>query len=352
MPRIVRLRKLVSGLALLLCASQAQADLAGFQAHWDNDSWLRGGTDRWYTNGIRLSWTRQCAAEDQGVTTGLRAAGHLLGLTDADAGNCTRRNKSPRMAYTIGQTMYTPNNITKPGPQPLDRPWAGFLYAAASAIDYDDKFARATELKLGITGPASRAEWAQKWIHRTFDAPTPAGWSNQLHTRLGVQLSHTVIRRFESLSTSWISAQASGSASLGTLRNYASVGAAVLVGRLQGHDGPVLVGNEGDFVIQDFSNRTQYQHPYAFVAVAGTAVASNWFLDGKTPYGRSQIERRRNYSMWQWGVALPLSGLGARGGSRLVYTQTARTREFDSPQLPVTNATQRWATLALVLDFE
>jgi hypothetical protein len=112
----------------------------------------------------------------------------------------------------------------------------------------------------------------------------------------------------------------------------------------------VLIGNEGDFVVQDFRNLSQFQKWYGFVAASTTAVARNWFLDATTPYGPSGINARNRYGMWQWGVAAPLPWGGKASGSRIVYSQSARTREFDSNRLASTSGTQRWATITLVAD--
>jgi lipid A 3-O-deacylase len=79
----------------------------------ENDLWV-GKTDHWYTNGVRVSWAIDGAPE-------FRVA-ELLG----DMGKAfSWRNKKPRMNYAVGQTMYTPTDITVAAPQPNDRPWGG-----------------------------------------------------------------------------------------------------------------------------------------------------------------------------------------------------------------------------------
>lgn len=344
-------------LAALLAAlaGSAQAN-GGFQLTWDNDSWLHNGSDRWYTNGIRLSWARNCEANDQQVSDTLRKAMGPLSVVapdepaNGDAGcNDTR---TPRMTYTLGQTMYTPRRIDIARPQPDDRPWAGFLYLAASLLKASGDTTTATEVKLGVTGPAAQADGAQRLVHRLTHSTTPQGWPQQLRGRLGVQVSRAYIKRPKALNGHWLGVQGHAGLSLGSLRNYGSVGAALLAGDLRGQESPVLIGNEGDFVVQDFSDLPQFAKPYAFLAGSLTAVASNWFLDGETPYGRSRIERRDSYRSWQWGVSLPLSLLTCRHGySRVVYAQTARTAEFDSPRVSAREALQRWATVALVVDY-
>jgi len=45
----------------LTVTALASDDIQGVQRHWGNDVWARGGADRWYTNGLRLSWSWNAA---------------------------------------------------------------------------------------------------------------------------------------------------------------------------------------------------------------------------------------------------------------------------------------------------
>jgi lipid A 3-O-deacylase len=329
-------------------AAPAETRMVGRQLSWDNDLWGSGKTDRWYTNGLRLSWTFDQAATDQPVTdfvSGVGAA--LLGEASLEAG------KRPTVTYTIGQTMYTPRNITRSDPQPDDRPWGAFLYTGTTVHSYQQRWFHATELKLGVTGKHAYGGEAQRFVHRNLTrSPRPEGWDQQLGGRIGAQLSHLRIYRFgDNQENDRFGFQLGGGGAAGSLRSYAMVSAAMLVGDLKGTDSPIAIGNEGDLVTQDFNNRDQFKRFHGFVAGAATAVGYSYFLRGKTPYGHANIKPKPYHLTLQWGVSVPLQ----RWKSwlpRLTYTHTHRTAEFEVRNLPAKDARQNWGTLGFHWDLE
>lgn len=341
-------RAWLAGALLAFVGPPAHADLTGFQFTWENDSWLRGGTDRWYTNGIRGSWGWACK-DDQPVSKVLQSAASLVNVGDMEW-SCTGERATPKVVYTLGQTMYTPNDITKAHPQPDDRPWAGFLYVAASTLSHAGSTSSASEIKVGITGPASHADDAQRLIHRVFNAPRPEGWIHQLRGRLGVQLTHARAWQAQPLNGRWLALQYGLGGSVGTLRTFGTASAAVIIGSLQGQTAPAFIGNEGDFVVQDFKNRPQYRHPYGFLAANVTGVSYNYFLEGRTPYGKARLEPHRSYTMFSAGFSLPLDRYFSGRWPRVVYTQSVRTAEFRTDTLDRNEARQRWGTLTLNWD--
>ncbi len=46
-----------------------------------------------------------------------------------------------------------------------------------------------TEIQIGMVGPSSLAEDAQKFIHKVRDLQRPNGWDNQLKDELGLALA-------------------------------------------------------------------------------------------------------------------------------------------------------------------
>jgi lipid A 3-O-deacylase len=305
-----------------LSGPAAAQDLQGWQLHWENDAFTQGGKDQWYTNGLRASWSWN------------RPGTTFLGQgLDSAARWWLPEGPAPTLTYAFGQSMYSPADISVAGPQPFDRPWGAFLFTGVTAHAYARKQFRATEIKLGITGPHALGEQAQAGVHKHLTgSQPPRGWDQQLRSRLGLQLSHTRVDRFgDSEQRDFFGFQLSGGMALGTLRTYAHVGLAMTVGDLGGSNSPMSLANEGDFVIQDFDNRAQFKKPFGFVAVSATAMAYNYFLQGPTPYGRSQIDKRPLYGALQVGVSLPLHvWFDSRNVPRVVYSHTARQQEFTS----------------------
>jgi lipid A 3-O-deacylase len=333
-------------LSCLLAGLSARADyldLAGVQLVLDNDAFTPGRTDQWYTNGIRLSLSFDPAKEGE-MARALKRNKDWYLWSDAPVS----------LSYTLGQSMYTPNDITKSEPQPQDRPWGAFLYVGVTAHASKGGEFRATELKLGTTGPAAAGRQAQSEVHRWTGSNKPMGWHNQLKTRLGVQLSHTQVWHAfrDNSARNRVGFQYGWGATVGSLRTYANATVAVTVGDLSNADSPILLGNEGDFVVQDFANRAQFAKPFAYLALNATGVAYNYFLEGKTPYGRPQISPRRGYGMLQFGVSLPVQAWvgDCRLCPRVVYTQTLRSAEFRSELPSAADTRTRWGTLALHWD--
>ena len=328
-----------------------RAGLQGTQFIVENDVFARGRTDRWFTNGLRYTqtWRSPRQTEEPLSARALAAGDFLLGATVDEAAGGARS-----LSWTLGQNMYTPRRIDLARPQRGDRPWAGWLFGGATVQGFKGDEFQQTDLKLGLTGHYSGAGQVQRWFHRAVDAVYPAGWEQQLKPRLGVQVSHMRMRRVgDDTRKQWAGGDYFGfhygaGATVGSLRSYATVMAGLVAGDLRGRNPVFALSNDGDLVVQDFSQREAFQHLLFFANVSGTGVADNQFITGRTPYGRSEIELKRWVTAWQWGVSLPLPGL--QKGLRLVFSQSARTSEFSSPSLNAKEGVQRWGTLTFNLD--
>ena len=129
--------------------------LAGSQINWDNDAWVFGHTDRWYTNGTRYSWTYKINEPDSALGRMGSAIGKYALRIDA----------TPTLTYTLGQTMYTPKDITQAAPQPYDRPWAAYWPRLVYAINL-----RSPEFEtLGGPSTAAVQRWGSITLNWDFD---------------------------------------------------------------------------------------------------------------------------------------------------------------------------------------
>ena len=345
--RSVRLALIVSfvaGLAIPAANAETTAG-SGLMFTLENDLFARGKTDRWYTNGVRIAWQQgKPDVADQVIAQklfGIAGLGVSNAVLDPD-------QRAKNIIWSLGQIMYTPRNIQRATPQRGDRPWAGWLYLGATAQGFKGDRFQQTDLKIGCTGSCSGADAVQRWVHKGVDAPYPAGWELQLKTRAEVQASHLRLWRRgdddgKRNSGDWLGLHGGFGATVGTLRNYASVMAGVVAGDLRGANPVFALSNDGDLVIQDFGNRRALSQLLFFANVSGTAVANNRFITGPTPYGRSEIELRRWVTAWQWGVSIPLDRWF--DGKRIVFSQTARTSEFNSPLFGRKEGVQRWGSL-------
>lgn len=187
-------------LAGLLGAGDPARAASEIRLYEENDSLLNPfptRTDRYYTQGLKLEWLRLEKDVDEPF---------LPGTTHSDwcsliCGAGYRDGKVDE-GFSLGQNMYTPEDISNPAPQPNDRPWAGLLYASRIArISYLQNSVNAQrqdriEVSLGVVGPASLAGETQIEFHRLIGADRPNGWANQLRNEPVLQLRYDTALRW------------------------------------------------------------------------------------------------------------------------------------------------------------
>ena len=137
----------------LLAVPLAMALGGGFQLKEENDYFGIPESDRYYTQGLQLSYIGDPVCSS---------------------------NHSERQVYGIRNVFYTPTDIEIPAPQPDDRPWAG-LTAVSWATERmeNDEFV-VGEWMLGVVGDWSKSEQIQKEFHKLVHCQKPMGWSNQI----------------------------------------------------------------------------------------------------------------------------------------------------------------------------
>lgn len=173
------------GLALALLPLCARADLLNIA--WDND--LFTGSDRGYTNGIRLTYLTSPAEASQSEAAQLALAARdtlsflpALGATD----------HKHALSFSLRQLMVTPADISRKEPQFNDIPYAGHLSLSSTLWSWNSDSITGFGAHIGVIGPESGAEAAQKWAHKITGSERPEGWDNQLGSDVvaGLQAAH------------------------------------------------------------------------------------------------------------------------------------------------------------------
>lgn len=304
----------------------AEADTAAapergiFTFQYEND--LLAGTDRYYTNGVRLSYT----------SPGLRqripwAADALEWLYPFDPG------ADAWLRVSLGQSMFTPGDIEVSELIVDDRPYAGWLYAGfALNVEVDQELLSTRydtldtlEVELGVVGPASLAEETQKFVHEIIGSPEPKGWDNQLHNEPGLLI--VLERKLRTPSLTWGKLEADAipfaTASLGNIETSAGLGSILRVG--QGLDvdfGPPMIR-------PNVTGRTYFERAhrrfnwYVFVGGEGRFVARDIFLDGNTFRDSHSVDKKHMVGTFQAGFAASYDNF------RLTFSYIGRTLEFD-----------------------
>ncbi len=169
-----------------------QDDAVGLSIFWENDGGFTKGigpTDQYYTSGSggALQWKSGATSD-------------LVGMIPSIGGEFARgEGRSYSAGFVFALTMFTPKDILDPNIRPDDRPYCGWTYGGLMVQRANRQLGTPAmehfEIDVGAMGPQSRAEDAQKFIHRKFDqARDPEGWQYQTQNEYGVDFKY--VRRW------------------------------------------------------------------------------------------------------------------------------------------------------------
>lgn len=325
-------------IALLLGGLCGVANASGtLSFQFEND--VFAGTDRHFTNAIRLSW----------ITAPKPLAQSWLHGAVRDV---YRPTASPviRYGFTVGQSLYTPEDISAPQLLVDERPYAGWLYGAVSFAVEADSSAFGTnldlldtvELQLGVVGPAALGRETQQFVHNIIGAQRPNGWDNQLEDELGVALIFDRKARLPTVRSEGVELDAipGFSVSVGNVDTSLTLGGIVRFG--QGLDVDYGVPR----VRPNFTGLEAFDAPaggnawYVFAGATGRLVLRNIFLDGNSFKDSHRVDKRPLVGDFQLGAAMILDRV------RLTLTFNLRTKEFEGQNLP-----DRWGAFSAAVRF-
>lgn len=300
-------------LCLLATTAAAQSPAGTLSVIFDNDTFV--GTDRYYTGGLRISWTTQAGPE-----RGWEHAMARLLPVFPDRGTL-------RVSYTLAQRTYTPDDLSDPTPPPDSRPYAGWLYGAVGLMTETHGQLDQIQLAIGVVGPLALAEEIQRTVHALTGSEMPAGWDTQLHNEPALLLSYRRSWRVVNVSRADgfdfdITPFAGGA--LGNVFTYVSAGAAFRFGydMTNEYGLPLMSTN--------LPGPAYFGKPdpgfgwYLFLGLRARAVAHNIFLDGNTFAESRSVDREPLVGSVQLGLALNI------GDVAVAYTQVWRTRRFEA----------------------
>jgi lipid A 3-O-deacylase len=166
-----------------------------FSFVFEND--LLSSTDGRYSNGVIFSVSFPWLQEDKNEEPDL-IYDFFDRFTTVD-----RENRKKRKTFGFGQAMVTPEDIERADLIEDDIPYAGLLFARLSLDYQNDKSADSYGLLLGVIGPSSKAERAQKFVHEFTDSADPKGWDHQLKDEPAININYEhKWKLFDTLTTS------------------------------------------------------------------------------------------------------------------------------------------------------
>lgn len=311
--------RLVAGLlaaAVTAAPAWAEERVAGdhygtFTITYEND--LFAGTDRYYTSGFQVAWRSPSYNPPNWLAWATRG------------GVLFPENGTPRWGLAFGQNIFTPDDTTRTNPDPLDRPYAGWLYGAINLTSYNRTEYGSLELQIGVVGPSALGEQTQNNVHDFLNIDRAYGWDHQIKDEPGMNL---VLTRQWRLNTDPVWNDVSVGivptvvASVGNVQTYASAGMIVRMGNdLEADFGPPRMR-------PSLSGSAFYQPSgrwgwYVFAGLEGRVVAHDIFLDGNTWRDSRSVDKETFVGDALGGVAIIMPF------ARLTITYTARTREFE-----------------------
>ncbi|MEP6618581.1 MAG: lipid A deacylase LpxR family protein [bacterium] len=245
------------------------------------DFWLPPDkrSDDNYTHGMRIGWDAIAVpAFARAAICGKRACGST---------------------FEIGQEIYTPTDDAVL-PIPGQRPYAGWLYARASAIAASDRTRREVGVTLGVTGAPSLAAQTQEIFHHLITGfRTPLGWNQQLSAEpaIAVSASQTWLFSAPGSAGRWGDVAPAYHAEIGTLRTSVAVGGRMRTGLALTH--PWLV-----------DSHARPWEAYVFVGGQTEAVGRDLFLDGNTFHRSVRVDHTPLVSTLERGIGVRLWRLG------------------------------------------
>jgi hypothetical protein len=277
------------------------------------------GTDRHYTQGIRLSYFN---SEDQFPLVGSNVVRLLPGW-----GFC---ESVARVGYSLGQSIYTPADVRSIVLVPGDRPYAGWLYAGMILQRrgpgwWNQPMLESLELDFGVVGPWSLGEQAQQFAHEVLGFGRAHGWDNQLHNEPGVLLKYARSVRLNTGRISCLESELIPQAgfSLGNINTSVRLGATARVGvRLPDDFGVQTIDDLQTSAGSVPTGGRPGWGGYLFASAEGRAVGYNEFLDGNVLYSSHQVSREPLVAEYRFGAVLVLHHL------EMGYIHVVRSREF------------------------
>jgi hypothetical protein len=293
----------------------------------ENDS-LYFNSDKHYTQGLRLSDLAPDLGKDSAWNGPFNLLGDVPGVFAADG------PYSRRYALLLGQSIFTPKNLTLKIPSAHDRPYGGWLYGGASLLQESDRsMLENFELDAGLVGPGALGKQVQNDFHQFIDIHQAQGWSSQIQNEPGLMLSYERLWRMPLVGdgNSGVDFVPQAGVTAGNVFTYADIGGQVRIGRnLHAEYGPVRI--RPALSGTDYFDASQLDGDlgyYFFVGMQGRAMGHNIFLQGNTDRQSPHVGMKILVADFQAGFSMFWAS-----AIRLDLSVVRRTEEFEGQATP------------------
>jgi hypothetical protein len=287
---------LLGGLSIMMLAyPDKKYDLRYFRVSFGNDTFVN--TDRSFTHGGKLTLMSR----------------DIKTYRDNPLLRWFSFTNGPKSEHcysiSIGQNVYTPNNIETVDFLENDRPYAGYLYLGFGVHSRNEKRQDTFEIDIGIVGRHSFAEEMQEIIHYVFSHEDPLGWDHQLKDEFAFQtVFERKIRVYRRTAESGMGVELIPhfGGGLGNVYIYANAGYQVRFGWNLPLDFGVDMHRPGGDTNIGILNYRQETSIHIFAALDGQAVYRNIFLDGNTIVDSHRVDKHPFTANIMAGIGLRL----------------------------------------------
>ena len=297
--------------------------------YFEND--LFSETDQDYTNGLRVSWVSPDVSDylqDETLPAWLRSLNRRLTFFHK-----TRTGLQRNVIFSIGQTIYTPQDLSRTDLVIDDRPYAGWLFASLGYQTRNDRTLDTLETRLGIVGPGALGQQAQNSVHKLRGFATFKGWDNQLDNELGLIFVWEHKRKYSHIynqnSRFGFDLLGHSGVSLGNVATHLNGGFEARLGWAIPNDfgtSALRPGGDNSAPRSSWEPRmasTANWGVHGFISVNARLVGRDIFLDGNTFENSHSVAKKLLVADSAVGVSV------IYGRLKMSYAQIFRSKEFD-----------------------
>ena len=299
----------------------------------END--LFSETDQDYTSGIQLSWVSPDIS-DYVESEELPAWVRRLNRNPTffhQSHEGLKRN----VTMTIGQQIYTPQDLNETNLIEDDRPYAAWLFLGLGFQTRSEDQLDTLEVQLGIVGPGAYGQEAQDFIHDLRGFEKFKGWDNQLRNEPGIVATWEHKRKWKRINPETrfgYDAITHTGLSLGNVSTHLNAGVEVRIGWALPDDfgtSAIRPGGQNSTPDSTWDPRFAGEEKWGLHAFASfdiRLVGRDIFLDGNSFKNSHSVTKESFVADAALGIAYIF------GGGRLSYAQIFRTKEFSGQGSP------------------
>lgn len=246
-----------------------------------------------------------------------------LGHSDDDYSNGARFEylMDNKFGLALGQSMYTPPDLTIAEDQPGERQYAGWLYLEGNYRRIPTEF---SAIQLGFIGDNSLAEETQKTIHKWIGSKDPKGWDNQIKGH-GVEVQVYYKKMWHLLKLGdWYYICPALTLSSGTVNIMATPGIFnyFCFNHVPSYERGLPV-TETRGIDNNFSRLSSWiPSVYLFAGAECDCVAYNYFLDAK----ESTVDKEYFVGEFSAGIGLQIKNFTSR------FAYVFKTKEYEEQE--------------------